>query len=56
MVFTRYRLIQLSMMQEMTSLTLQYAFKMPEAAPSSAPATMATSMHTYQGMPQARAQ
>ena len=53
---TEYRLIQLSMMQEMTSFTLRYAFRSPEMPPSTAPAAMAANRHTYQGSPKPRAQ
>ena len=55
-MLTAYRLIQFSMMQEMTSLTLRYAFKTPEIAASSAPATTAASRQIYHGRPSPSAQ
>ena len=48
---TRYRPIQLNMMEVITSLMFRYALKMPGMAPHSAPNTADTSRHTHQGMP-----
>ena len=44
------------MMQEMTSLTLKYAFSAPEMPPTRAAAMTATIRHTIQGIFSARAQ
>ena len=50
-----YRKIQLSMMPEMTSLTLQNVLSRPTIAPAAMPAAMARSMHGSQLQPHASA-
>ena len=55
-VFTRYRLIQFSMMQEMTSFTFLYAFSTPEIAPTTEPATIEASKQGNHPQPRPTAQ
>ena len=49
-MFTTYREIQFSIIQEITSFTLQYAFRIPETAAIAAATTIAASTHTYHGI------
>ena len=49
-MFTTYREIQFSIIQEITSFTLQYAFRIPETAARAAATTIAASTHTYHGI------
>ena len=45
----RYRVIQLSMIPEMTTLTLNSVRSAPASIPSNAPASIPSRMQTYQG-------
>ena len=50
-IFIPYSEIQLSMIQEITSFTLKYAFRNPESPPANAASTTATIKHIYHGIP-----